>query len=70
MEGLIDGTTYRNPQSGARCRLFRSYTDSTWILREFTVTRGIQRIIKHSGYMEAAEMNEYLKDYEKGVEAQ
>lgn len=70
MTTLIDGTTYLNPQSGARCRLFRSYTDSTWILREFTVTGGIQRINKHSGYMEAAEMVEYLKDYEKGVYAQ
>lgn len=67
---LIDGTTYLNPQSGVRCRLFRSYTDSTWILREYAVTRGIQRITKHSGYMEATEMAEYLKDYEKGVDAQ
>ena len=41
---LIDGAPYQNPQSGARCRLFRNYTDSTWILREYAVTRGIQRI--------------------------
>lgn len=57
---LIDGTTYRNPQSGARCRLLRIYTDSTWI----------PRITKHSRYMETAEMVEYLNDYEEGVGAQ
>lgn len=68
MEGLIAGTTYRNPQTGARCRLLRSYTDSTWMLWEYEM-RGLKRIGRHSGYMEAAEMVEYLKDYEKGVDA-
>ena len=67
---LIDGTTYLNPQSGARCRLLRGYSDYTWILREYVVTRGIQRIVRYSGYMETAKMIEYLKDYEKGVDAQ